>query len=96
MRTMLGLLLATVVAVLLVAAPRADASEWELLGQRKVNHRTDRDVIHVTVSEGLFRKIKLDVLHKGIELVDLKVYFANGGVQDIPVRRFIERGARPG
>jgi hypothetical protein len=92
MRTALGLLLVTVLGVLLVAAARADASGWELLGQRKVNHQADRDVIHVTVSEGLFRKIKVDVLHNGIELVDLKVYFANGGVQDIPVRRFIERG----
>lgn len=92
MKTTLGLLLATVVGAQLLAAPQADASGWELLGQRKVNYRTDRDVIHVTLSEGLFHKIKLDVLHNGIELVDLKVYFANGDVQDVPVRRFIERG----
>ena len=76
----------------LVPALTAEAGEWELLGERKVNYRTDRDVIRVTLAEGLFRKIKLDVLHNGIEILDLKVFFANGGVQDVKVRRFIGPG----
>ncbi len=80
------------ISLLAAAVEGAVASEWEMLGERKVDHRAERDVINVTLSEGLFRKIKVDVLHKGIELVDLKVFFANGQVQDVSVRRFIERG----
>jgi hypothetical protein len=37
-------------------------------------------------------RVKVDVVHNGVELLDLKVFFANGGVQDVPVRRFVERG----
>jgi hypothetical protein len=66
--------------------------DWELLGQRKVNFGIDRDIIPVTITEGMFSKIKLKVLHNGIELRDLKVFYANGGVQDITIRRWIGAG----
>jgi hypothetical protein len=92
MRRSMSLLLPPLVCLLAVSASPAGASDWELLGEREVSYRTDRDLIRVTVSEGLFRKIKLDVLHNGIELLDLKVFFGNGRAQDVPVRRFIERG----
>lgn len=65
---------------------------WELLGQRKVNFKTDRDVITVTITEGTFSKIKLKVLYNGIELLDLKVFYANGTVQDVTIRKFIAAG----
>ncbi len=73
-------------------AVSAQAADWELLGQRKVNVRTDHDVIRVTIAEGTFTKIKLRVLNHGIELLDLKVYFGNGDAQDVKVRRFIKAG----
>jgi hypothetical protein len=65
---------------------------WELLGQRKVNFGVDRDVIPVTVTEGTFSKLKLTVLHNGIELLDLKVFYANSDVQDIAIRKYIAAG----
>lgn len=79
-----------VLAVLLPA--QAQAGDWELLGERSVNFGTDHDTIRVTAAEGSFSKIKLRVLRRGIELVDLKVFYRNGRVQDVSVRSFIAAG----
>ncbi len=70
----------------------AQAAGWEMLGERTVNYSTDRDTIRVTGAEGVFRKIKLKVLHSGIELIDLKVHFADGSTHDVAVRSFIKAG----
>ena len=63
-----------------IITDQADASSWELLGERKVNMKTDRDVIYVTRSDGLFNRLKFSVHHRGIEILDVKVYFSNGAV----------------
>lgn len=73
-------------------AERTETSDWELLGERLVDHGLDRDVIPVTVTEGTFRKIKLAIRSRKIELLDLKIYFGNGDVQDVSVRRIIQAG----
>ncbi len=73
-------------------APTQPVAGWQLLGAQKVNFAVDRDVIRVSSSEGTFTKIKLKVLHNRIELLDLKVYFGNGGSQDIKLRRLIKAG----
>lgn len=65
---------------------------WEFLGERLVKFSTDRDVITVTEQEGVFRKIKFKVRKRGIEMIDLKVHFKNGEVQDVPMKAFIPRG----
>jgi len=66
--------------------------QWEKLGTRLVNHGLDRDIIHVGSYDGSFSKIKIKVLRKGLELLDLKVFYANGSVQDISIGRFIDAG----
>ncbi len=68
------------------------AGKWELLGKRTVNYAVDRDVIRVTVAEGTFKRIKLEVLYNKIKLLDLKVHFGDGGTQDVTVRRTIPAG----
>jgi hypothetical protein len=68
------------------------AREPRLLGRQTVGLFGDRDVISVGRQEGRFRQIQLKVLRNDIELVDLRVVYGNGAVDDIPVRRFIRRG----
>lgn len=69
-------------------APR----NWVKLGERTVNHAVDRDVIKVTIKEGVFKKIKLKVKRRAVTFRDVKVYYANGDVQDITLRRDIPAG----
>ena len=65
---------------------------WVRLGERKVNHAVDRDEIKVTIKEGVFKKLKLKVHHRKVTFRDMKVYYANGDVQDIALRREIPAG----
>ncbi len=70
----------------------ARPGDWELLGEKRVGFIVDRDVIRVGRSEGRFRSIKLRVQDNDIEILDLKVIYANGQVDDLPVRQFIRQG----
>ena len=83
-----------VAAVLLGTAAAAQAADWELLGSRTVERRTDRDEIKVGEKEGTFRAIQLRVRRRGIELKDLRVHFGNGAVYDVQVRNFIPAGSQ--
>ena len=65
---------------------------WMKLGERTVNHTVDRDEIKVTIKEGVFKKIKLNVKRRKVTFRDVKVHYANGDVQDITLRREIPAG----
>ena len=65
---------------------------WTLLGERTVNHAVDRDEIRVGARDGSFRQIKLLVRRRGVTFRDVKVHYANGGVEDISLRRQIPAG----
>lgn len=80
------------VVMLLISAAVVRAGDWEKLGARKVKHRTERDVILVGAKEGTFKAIKFTVRKSGIHLLDMKVHFMNGDVQDVKVRNFIPAG----
>ena len=70
----------------------AQKGTWEMLGKRTVKHRAERDEIRVTAKDGTFRKIKLRVLQRPVSFIDVKVHYANGAVQDIPLRKRIRAG----
>lgn len=65
---------------------------WALLGERTVNHAVDRDEIRVGVRDGTFRRIKLLVRRRAVTFRDVKVHYANGGVEDIVLRRQVPAG----
>ncbi|NJO35630.1 MAG: hypothetical protein HC869_23705, partial [Rhodospirillales bacterium] len=65
---------------------------WELLGSKKVGFIVDRDVVHVGRSEGRFRAIKIRVRNAPIYMNDLKVVYANGAPDDLPIRTDIRNG----
>ena len=96
----LGLALAAAVATVgtanLASAQRGPGGRpgtWDLLGSQKVGFITDRDVIRVGRQEGRFRAIKLRVIGNDIELLDLKVIYANGQPDDLVVRQFLRKGS---
>ena len=78
-------------ALLASTAGLAHADQWEVLGTRTVSFGADRDTIPVGLT-GTYKKIKLKVTGNAIDMLDLKVHFANGSVQDVAVRKVIPKG----
>ena len=77
---------------LIACAASAQADEWVLLGERKVNLSAERDVIPVNASK-TYSKIRLKVVGAPINLLDLEVHFKKGAKQDVSVRSKIAAGA---
>lgn len=70
----------------------ASAEQWELLGSREVSLDAERDEIKVGRNEGKYKKIQLRVRGNDVEMLDLKVIYGNGRVDDIRVREMIRQG----
>jgi hypothetical protein len=69
--------------------------DWEELGCKQVSlFGVDRDAIHVGRSEGRFRAIRLKAQGADVNMLDLRVIYANGDPDDIPVRAVIRQGDR--
>lgn len=58
--------------------PTPAAGKWINLGNKKVAHRAEKDVIAVTAAEGRFRALKLKVKQRGVHLIRVKVVLGNG------------------
>jgi hypothetical protein len=80
--------------ICLALAPRAAQARWERLGCQKVGFITDKDVIRVGRGEGRFKSIRLQVSGNKVYMDDLKVIYANGEPDDIPVRSEIRAGGQ--
>ena len=65
---------------------------WVDLGCQKVSFRTDRDSLVVGRREGRFRSIRLVARGGDVEMLDLRVIYAGGAPDDIPVRAVIRQG----
>jgi len=81
-------------AILDVYGEKAVQENWELLGEKKVDRRFDRDTIRVGRKEGRFEKIALEVKDNDVEIMDFKVFFHRGPPQDVQVRQRIREGQR--
>lgn len=71
--------------------PRAPGN-WELLGQRMVNHHAERDVILAGL-QGTFRRIRIDVDRADLEMWDIRVHFGNGEMFSPEVRHHFRDGS---
>jgi hypothetical protein len=67
---------------------------WQLLGTKTVSFLVDRDTLFVGRQQGAFRRIRLRVRGGGLEVFDLRIFFANGSSQDVSVRRYIPPGGQ--
>ena len=68
-------------------------SRWDKLGERWVNGRGDRDVIHVGRRDGRFRRIQVVVEHSSLEMFDIVVVFGDGSAFSPPSRMVFGPGA---
>jgi hypothetical protein len=80
-----------VAAFLALAACATPASAWTQIGVRDVRDRTDRDTI-VVEGPRQFERIKLCVYRNPVHFLDVDVRYANGGHQDVSLRRRINPG----
>jgi hypothetical protein len=76
------------------ALPTAAQARWEQLGCQKVGFTVDKDIIRVGRGEGKFKAIRLQVSGNKVHMMDLKVIYANGQPDDIPVREEIRAGGQ--
>jgi hypothetical protein len=68
---------------------------WVELGCKDVAFLgSDRDSIRVGRREGRFKAIRLEARGNDVEMLDLKVVYAGGDVDDIRVRSLIRQGTR--
>lgn len=75
--------------------PPVGGDNWTELGCQEVNlFGRDRDTIRVGRRDGRFRAIRLFVRGADVEMLDLKVIYANGQPDDIPVKNLIRAGER--
>jgi hypothetical protein len=80
--------------ICLALAPTAAQARWERLGCQKVGFIADKDIIRVGRGEGRFKSIRLQVSGNKVYMDDLKVIYANGEPDDIPVRSEIRAGGQ--
>lgn len=73
------------------AGPRARGA-WELLGEKVVTDRLDRDVVVVTAAEGRFRTIRIEVRDRPVQFHKVVVNFGDGTAREIGLRRVIRAG----
>ena len=71
-----------------------DSNGWQLLGERTVNGRVDRDRIAVGRYKGKLSKMTMVVYDSDLELVDLEVKFGKGPVWHPEVRHLFKEGER--
>lgn len=71
---------------------RTANQQWKFIGDKKVNFGVDRDVIHLGNIKDDFRKLQVKVTGGPVHILDLKVYFDNGDVQDVQIRSRISQG----
>lgn len=72
----------------IVATP---AFAWQELGTRDVRDAVDRDTI-VLPGARRFERIRICAYQRPVHFLDLKVRFANGSSQDVPLRAVVRAG----
>lgn len=77
----------------LVAASNPSAFfSWEHLGSKKVDYKIDRDVIHVGLHEGSFKKLKIQVTSGSLNMRRMVVEYKNGQKETIELRQRFKQG----
>jgi hypothetical protein len=73
------------------ASVKKNTGDWFFLEDKKVGFGVDHDVIHFGNWKDDVRQIKLKVTDGPLKMYTMKVYFDNGGVQNIELRnRFVQ------
>ncbi len=74
--------------------PSWDSRGWVLLGEREVNGRVDHDRIEVGRQDGKFNKLTMAVEDNDLELLSLRIVFADGTELDPRTNHYFREGQR--
>ncbi len=80
------------VLFMLLSATSSAQPGWSFIADKWVAFGVDHDVIVTGNSNDDFRKLKLKVTSGPLKMYDMKVYFDNGGMQDVSIRTHIPQG----
>lgn len=82
----------TVVSVVSCTAQRsAKTGAWHLVATKSVDYAIDRDIIPFDNVTDDFRQLKFKVTNAALNIFDVKVFFDNGDVQDVAVRKVFRK-----
>lgn len=79
-----------------VVVPPKGGPKVELLGEKAVGFGVDRDTIRVGRKEGRFTRIAIGVERNDVEFLNVRVIYANGEPDNIPINRVLRAGERSG
>ncbi|MBI3138178.1 MAG: hypothetical protein HYZ15_06310 [Sphingobacteriales bacterium] len=71
----------------------AAAGEWFFLGDKNVGFGIDHDVIHFGNWRDDVRQVRLRITDGPLKMYDMKIYFDNGSVQDVTLRKRFAQGS---
>lgn len=71
----------------------AMAADWQALGERIVDFRTNPETVVAKDSEATFAKIKIEVKQTNIEIQNVKVVFDDGQSFDVALNKYMGAGS---
>ncbi len=82
--------LAIAAAVIAVGAA-GPAAAWEMIGQRNVSDRAERDTM-IIEGHRQYERVKICVYRNPVHFLDLDIFFRNGGHQDVAIAARVNPG----
>jgi hypothetical protein len=92
-KLLLGFLAVGLLSFTTPAKQPAANGPWKFIADKTVNFSVDRDVIHLGDVRDDFRQLKIRVTDGPLKMLDMKVYFDNGSVQDVQLRSLFKQGS---
>jgi hypothetical protein len=68
-------------------------ARWRFIAEKTVDFHLDRDVIKFGNIGDEFRQLQLRVSDGALKMYDMKIYYDNGSVQDVDLRKNFGRGS---
>lgn len=73
-------------------APVRGGGDWKFIADKMVHFGVDHDVIQFGDLRDDFRQVRLHVTDAPVRILDMKIYYDNGDVQDVKLRAVIPQG----
>ena len=66
--------------------------DWRFITDKWVDYGIDHDAILFSSIKDDFRQLRIRVTDAPLQMLDMKIYFDNGDVQDVQLRRVFKQG----
>ncbi|QEC42025.1 DUF2541 family protein [Pseudobacter ginsenosidimutans] len=67
-------------------------AKWEVLGEKRVNYRMERDVMNIS-GRDVYKQIRIAVNGGSLNMYRATIYFENGGTQEVDLRKNFRSGS---